>query len=109
MERRKLLKIVVVLIVVAIAFITYVPPNAGFMPGDKRFPYVTFPLLPPLLAIALCMATGQVLPGLFLGIWVGALMYSAYNPAIATYNVLDWYVKKTLRIHGTRAYSCSTS
>ncbi|WP_342788065.1 Na+/H+ antiporter NhaC family protein [Desulfurococcus sp.] len=63
------------------------------MPGDKRFPYVTFPLLPPLLAIALCMATGQVLPGLFLGIWVGALMYSAYNPAIATYNVLDWYVK----------------
>lgn len=93
MERRKLLKTVVVLIVVAIAFIAYVPPNAEFMPESKRFPYVTFPLLPPLLAIALCMATGQVLPALFLGIWVGALMYSAYNPAIATYNVLDWYVR----------------
>lgn len=63
MERRKLLKTVVVLIVVAIAFIAYVPPNAEFMPEDKRFPYVTFPLLPPLLAIALCMATGQVLRG----------------------------------------------
>ena len=93
MEKRRLLKAVIVLAVIAVALAAYVPPYAGFMPEEKRFPYVTFPLLPPLLAIALCMATGQVLPALFLGVWVGALMYTAYNPAMATYKVLEWYVE----------------
>lgn len=93
MERTKLLKTVIVLVVVIIALIAYVPPYAEYMPEEKRFPHVTFPLLPPLLAIALCMATGQVLPALFAGVWIGALMYMAYNPAMATYHVLEWYIE----------------
>lgn len=93
MEKLKLLKLVLVIVVITVALAAYVPPNASFMPEDKRFPYITFPLLPPLLAIALCMTTGQVLPALFVGVWVGALMYTAYNPAMATYKVLEWYVE----------------
>ncbi|MEM4717691.1 MAG: Na+/H+ antiporter NhaC family protein [Desulfurococcaceae archaeon] len=87
-----MIKIVVILIVFAIAFLTYVPPYAEFMPKGKRFPNITFPLLPPLLAIALCIITGEVLPSLFLGIWIGALMIMAYNPIDATVQTISWYV-----------------
>lgn len=88
-----LAKTFVAILVIAIALIAYVPPNAEFMPEANRFPYVTFPLLPPLLAIVLCMITGEVLPSLFLGIWIGALMIMSYNPINATVKVASWYVE----------------
>lgn len=89
-------KWVIILAIVIIALIAYVPPNAEFMPEDKRFPYITFPLLPPLLAIVLCMVTGEVLPSLFLGIWIGALMITAYNPVDASLRVFDWFITNAI-------------
>ncbi|MEM0026277.1 MAG: Na+/H+ antiporter NhaC family protein [Zestosphaera sp.] len=90
---RKILKLVIVLLVIIIALIAYTPPQAEFMPEDKRFPYVTFPLLPPLLAIALAMATGEIIPALFAGVWVGALMIAGYNPVGGTIQLIDWYIQ----------------
>jgi NhaC family Na+:H+ antiporter len=92
MVSRKNIKYIVILLIIVTALIAYAPPEAGFMPEDKRFPYITFPLLPPILAIALSMATGEVVPALFAGVWVGALMISNYNPLEATVKVVDWYI-----------------
>jgi len=91
-----LLKIAAIVIAVAIGLIVYAPPNAEFMPEEKRFPYVTFPLLPPLIAIALSIATRQVLPALFAGVWIGALMVVGYNPVAAFSKVLEWYVENAI-------------
>ncbi|MEM1622970.1 MAG: hypothetical protein QW543_02370 [Sulfolobales archaeon] len=63
-----MLRIVAVIVVLAVALTLAAPPNAEYMPEDKRFDYYTFPLLPPLLAVTLCMLTGQILPSLFLGV-----------------------------------------
>jgi len=93
MNKLTLLKFIVVIIVIVIALIALVPPNAPFMPEEKRFAYYTFPLLPPLLAIALAMATRQVLIALFAGVWVGALMVVAYNPLSATTQTLSWIIE----------------
>ncbi len=93
MKPRSLFKLILVLVVLVIAFVAYAPPNAEYMPEELRFPYVTFPLLPPLLAITLCMTTGQVLPALFLGVWIGALMVSSYNPVLGTVKSLGWLVE----------------
>lgn len=90
---KKYVKLVVIVVIIALALVAFVPPNAEFMPEEKRFPYVTFPLLPPILAIVLCMATGEVVPALFAGIWVGALMVVDYNPLQATVQVIDWYIE----------------
>ncbi|QOR95177.1 Na+/H+ antiporter NhaC family protein [Thermosphaera chiliense] len=62
------------------------------MPEDKRFAYYTFPLLPPLLAIVLAIYTQQVLPALFAGIWIAALMVYGYNPLSATIETWNWIV-----------------
>jgi len=90
---KKFLNIAVVLVIIVIALIAYAPPNAEFMPEEKRFPYVVFPLLPPILAIVLSMVTKEVVPALFAGVWVGALMVTGYNPIHATVQVIDWYIK----------------
>ncbi|MCC6033524.1 MAG: Na+/H+ antiporter NhaC family protein [Desulfurococcaceae archaeon] len=90
---RKIFKLAIVLLVIVIALIAFVPPQADFMPEEKRFPYVTFPLLPPLLAIALAMATGEIIPALFAGVWVGALMIAGYNPVGGTIQLIDWYIE----------------
>ncbi len=92
MDRGTAIKIIVIVIALIIAFIAFVPPNAEFMPKEKRFPYITFPLLPPLLAIALAMVTRQVLPALFAGVWIGALMVAGYNPLAATTQTLSWII-----------------
>ncbi len=89
---QKVVKYSVVLAVIIIAFIAFAPPNAEYMPEEKRYPYITFPILPPVLAIALAMATGEIVPALFAGIWVGALMLSGYNPIHATVQLIDWYI-----------------
>lgn len=90
---RKIFKLAIVLLVIVIALIAFVPPQADFMPEEKRFPYVTFPLLPPLLAIALAMATGEIIPALFAGVWVGALMIAGYDPVGDTIQLIDWYIE----------------
>ena len=56
-----------------------------------------FPLLPSLLAISLAVATGQVLPALFTGVWVADLMVTGYNSVAATSRTLEWRV--TARQH----------
>lgn len=89
---KKIVRYSVVLAVIAVAFIAFAPPNAEYMPEGKRYPYITFPLLPPILAIALAMATGEIVPALFAGIWVGALMINGYNPLQATIQLIDWYI-----------------
>ncbi len=93
MDRGTILKIIVIVIVLIIALIAFVPPNAEFMPKEKRFPYVTFPLLPPLLAISLAIITRQVLAALFAGVWIGALMVTSYDPLAATTQTLGWIVE----------------
>ncbi|MEM2074600.1 MAG: Na+/H+ antiporter NhaC family protein [Zestosphaera sp.] len=90
---RNIIKWVVVVLVIIIALIAYAPPNAEFMPEEKRFPYVTFPLLPPILAIALAMSTGEIIPALFAGVWIGGLMVAGYNPLGATVQLIDWYIE----------------
>ncbi len=90
---RKIFKLAIVLLVIVIALIAFVPPQADFMPEGKRFPYITFPLLPPLLAIALAMATGEIVPALFAGVWVGALMFAGYNPVGGTIQLIEWYIE----------------
>jgi len=85
-------RLLVVLLVILVGLLAFVPPNAEFMPENLRFPYVTFPLLPPLVAIALAIYTQQVLPALFIGVWLAALMYTAYNPLNATITTLHWLV-----------------
>lgn len=90
---RQILKLVVILIVLIVGFAAFAPPEAEYMPEEKRFPYITFPLLPPLLAILLCITTGQVIPALFLGVWVGALMVARYDPVHATTTTLGWIVE----------------
>lgn len=42
-------------------------------------------LLPPLLAILLALATRNVLPALFCGVWLGATMLNGWNPAAGLY------------------------
>ncbi len=93
MRRETLVKVIAIAVVLVVGLLLAAPPNAEYMPEEKRFPYYTFPLLPPLLAITLCILTGQVLPALFLGIWVGALMVSAYEPLSGTTLTLRWLVE----------------
>ena len=90
---RPAVKLAAVLVALAVGLIAFAEPEAPYMPEGKRFPYVTFPLLPPLLAIALAIATRQVLPSLFVGVWVGALMVVAYDPLAATARSLSWLVE----------------
>lgn len=90
---RNVIKWAVVVLIIIIALIAYAPPNTEFMPEDKRFPYVTFPLLPPILAIVLAMSTGEIIPALFAGVWVGGLMVAGYNPLGATVQLIDWYIE----------------
>nr|WP_227410856.1 Na+/H+ antiporter NhaC family protein [Thermosphaera aggregans] len=85
-------KLIVIIIILAIGLLAFAPPNAEFMPEDKRFAYYTFPLLPPLLAIVLAIYTQQVLPALFAGIWIAALMVYGYNPLSATIETWNWIV-----------------
>ncbi len=92
LDRGTAVKIIVIIIALLIAFIAFVPPNVEIAP-KKKFPYVTFPLLPPLLAIALAMVTRQVLPALFVGVWIGALMVTGYDPLAATTQTLSWIIE----------------
>jgi len=90
------LRYIAVIVILLISLIAFAPPNAPFMPEEKRFPYITFPLLPPLLAIVLAIVTRQILPALFAGIWIAALMVTGYNPIAATTKTLEWIVENVI-------------
>ena len=80
---QKLLKTIIVVSVLVIGLLAYnVGPTGTLL----------FPLLPPLLAIVLAVATRQVLPALFAGVWVAGLMVAGYNPVAATSKTLEWIV-----------------
>lgn len=49
-------------------------------------------LLPPLLAILLALATRNVIPALFCGVWLGATMLAGYNPAAGLYNSFSDFI-----------------
>jgi Na+/H+ antiporter NhaC len=49
-------------------------------------------LVPPLVAIALALATREVVLSLFAGVWMGALVLANYNPLPATAESLDYLV-----------------
>lgn len=85
-------KLIIIIIVLLIGLLAYLPPQAEYMPEEYRFEWVVFPLLPPLLAITLAMLTGEVLPSLFLGIWVGALIFMGYDPIKGTTQTLSWMI-----------------
>jgi len=86
------LKILAVAVAIVIGLVAYAPPNAPYMPEESRYPWIVFPLLPPLLAIALAIATRQVLPALFVGVWIGALMVTRYDIVGATIKTWEWIV-----------------
>ncbi len=86
MKPSNMVKIITVVIILIISLLAYSGPT-------PERPYVIFPLLPPILAIVLAIVTRQVLPALFAGIWIGALMATGYNPINATGQSLAWIVE----------------
>lgn len=86
MKISTLIKIVAVVIIIIISLIAFVPPT------NER-PWIVFPLLPPILAIILAIVTRQVIPALFAGIWIGALMAVGYNPLSASTKTLGWIIE----------------
>ncbi len=59
----------------------------------KSLAFGPLSLLPPLLAIILCIVTKQVLPSLFLGVWIGALLVAGWNPLAATTTTFQWIIE----------------
>jgi Na+/H+ antiporter NhaC len=53
-------------------------------------------ILPPLLAILLALAFRQVLPALFLGIWVGATIVQGMNPWTGIARLIDTYLVEAM-------------
>ncbi|MDZ7372439.1 MAG: Na+/H+ antiporter NhaC family protein [candidate division KSB1 bacterium] len=53
-------------------------------------------ILPPLVAIALALATRQVLVALLVGTWLGVTFLQAYNPFAGLLRTLDHYVIEAL-------------
>jgi Na+/H+ antiporter NhaC len=53
-------------------------------------------LLPPLVAIALALATREVILSLFAGIWLAALLLVGFNPVSATTMSLDSFILEPL-------------
>ncbi len=80
---QKLFKIMVVVSMLVIGLIAYRMSSTGTL---------LFPLLLSLLAISLAVATRQVPPALFTGIWVADLMVTGYNSVAATSRTLEWRV-----------------
>jgi len=53
-------------------------------------------LLPPLVAIALALVFKEVVVSLFFGIWLGALLYTGFDPITATLRTIDSLVTPAL-------------
>lgn len=55
-------------------------PISGLFAQETTVDYGIISLLPPLVAILLCLLTREVLPSLFVGIWVAATILTGGNP-----------------------------
>jgi Na+/H+ antiporter NhaC len=77
MERKRLLLAVFVLVTVLV-LVVGVPAFAAEQEESVSFGALS--LLPPLVAIGLCIASKEVLASLFLGIWVAGTMLLGGNP-----------------------------
>ncbi len=53
-------------------------------------------LLPPLVAIALALVFKEVVVSLFFGVWLGALLYTGFDPIAATMRTIDSLVTPAL-------------
>ena len=53
-------------------------------------------LLPPLVAILLALILKEVVTSLFIGVWLGALLYGGLNPVTATMRAIDTFITPAL-------------
>jgi len=53
-------------------------------------------LLPPLVAIVLALVFKEVVTALFLGVWLGALLHTGFNPIEATMRTIDTFITPAL-------------
>ncbi len=68
---------------------TTIPVDGPLLPG-----WIT--LLPPLVAIAMALVFREVVTSLFLGVWLGALFLSGYNPFAAILLTVGKYARQAL-------------
>ncbi len=80
-------------LLLAIAAIAGLLMTTAFAEGDgaatSRFAGTVLSVLPPVLAIALALITKEVYTSLFLGCFVGALLYANFNPVLAVTTTFD--------------------
>src|SRR5699024_12348643 len=57
--------------------------------GEKKMEFGLLSLLPPILAIVLALWTRNVIPALFVGVWLGATMMYGRNPFMGLYATLS--------------------
>ncbi|MFT9495032.1 Na+/H+ antiporter NhaC family protein [Anaerosolibacter sp.] len=82
MKNVKIRRLGLVLVMVMAVFVMAMG-GMVFADGGESAPapsFGIFSLLPPLIAIILCLVTKEVLPSLFIGIWVAATMMAGGNP-----------------------------
>jgi Na+/H+ antiporter NhaC len=53
-------------------------------------------LLPPIVAIVLALVFKEVVTALFLGVWLGALLHTGFNPIAATMRTIDTFITPAL-------------
>ncbi len=67
---------------------------------DRRTFPRWFVLLPPLVAILCAFLTRQVVPSLFCGVWIGAMLTHGWNPITSFLRSIDTYVLPALTDEG---------
>jgi len=60
--------------------VTLISGEVAFAADEAGATFGALSLLPPLIAIALCIVTREVVPSLFLGIWFAGTMLAGWNP-----------------------------
>lgn len=77
MKKEILKNLMILAIVVAV---TLISGEVAFAADEAGATFGALSLLPPLIAIALCILTREVVPSLFLGIWFAGTMLAGWNP-----------------------------
>jgi opacity protein-like surface antigen len=72
-------KRLIIVVVVAVLLLAAGQALAADQPETKP-EFGALSVLPPLVAIALCIITKEVIPSLFIGAWVAGTMLSGWNP-----------------------------
>ncbi len=62
------------------------------MEGQEAVVYGILSIIPPLIAIILCIVTRQVIPSLLLGIFSGVMILNAWNPGTALLDTFSKYI-----------------